>query len=273
MPDNIDLSRMQSVPVMGPNGYLRLHRHWREPDGSMWDDIWKNTSSADYWRNALKGRLMPEHKIFLKYMAPGAKVLEAGCGVGQVVIALRARGIDCHGLDFAQKTIEILNRQFPDLPFRLGDIRDLPYSDNSFDGYISLGVIEHFTEGQEKMLREAARVVKPGGCIFISVPALNGWRKFRSRFGLYDTAATEPFFEACYSVDELEQLLGNAGFRPVERSFINSVMTFVQETPLRPLYRHIEDLRYVRGAVDRVLRFVLPKSLFGHMVMVVATRK
>lgn len=49
-------------------------------------------------------------------------------------------------------------------------------------------------------------------------------------------------------------------------------MTFAQETPLRPFYLRIEDVRYVRGAVDRLLSLVLPESLFGHMVMMVARR-
>jgi ubiquinone/menaquinone biosynthesis C-methylase UbiE len=192
--------------------------------------------------------------------------------VGQVVLAMRANGYNCFGLDFASSTIQMLNNEFPDVPFHKGDIRCLPYEDKSFDGYVSLGVIEHFTEGQDLMLSEAARVVKPGGLIFVSVPALNGWRKFRCRFGLYDTEATDPFFESCLSVEEFELLLINAGFTPVERSFQNTVMTFAQETPVRPLYRYIEDIRYVRGAIDRLLRFMLPKSLFGHMIMVVGQR-
>jgi hypothetical protein len=85
MPDQIDLSKMQSVPVMGPYGYLRLHRHWREPDSSMWDDIWGNTSSREYWREALAGQLATDYKrLFLKYLPSGAKVLEAGCGLARL---------------------------------------------------------------------------------------------------------------------------------------------------------------------------------------------
>ena len=57
MPDQIDLSRMQSVPVIEPNGCLRLYRYWSEPDGAMWDDIWENTSFRTYWRDALNGLL------------------------------------------------------------------------------------------------------------------------------------------------------------------------------------------------------------------------
>lgn len=275
MPDQIDLSKMQSFPVMGTNGYDRLHRYWREPTGEMWDEIWNKTPSADYWSGSLSGQLASDQKrLFLKYLPKGSKLLEAGCGVGQVVLALRARGFDCYGLDFAENIIKLLNKQFPDVPFHCGDIRSLPYEDASFGGYISLGVIEHFTNGQDVMLNEAARVIKPGGYIFVSVPVLNKYRKLRIKLGLYgnQTEISQPFFESCLSVEELESLLRDAGFEPVERSYMNTVMTFAQESPIRPLYRLIEDVRYVRGAVDRALRLLLPKSWFGHMVMVVARR-
>jgi ubiquinone/menaquinone biosynthesis C-methylase UbiE len=211
-------------------------------------------------------------RLFLKYLSQGAKILEAGCGLGDIVLALRARDFGCYGLDFAGNVIKTLNENFPDMPFHRGDIRSLHYSDAFFDGYISLGVIEHFIEGQEGMLREAARVTKPGGYIFINVPALNAYRKLRCRYGFYAKKATEPFFEFCLSVDELKVLLRNAGFTPLEHSYQNTVMTFAQETPIRPLYRLIEDTRYIRSVVDRGLRLLLPKSWFGHMVMVVARR-
>lgn len=274
MPDLIDLSAMQSVPVMGPEGFIRLHRHWREPSDVMWDDIWKKTPSRDYWKYALSGRLAGDYeRLFFKYLANQSRLLEAGCGVGQVVLALRARGFDCYGLDFAEAVVDLLKENFPDVPIQRGDIRALPYPNSYFDGYISLGVIEHFVDGQKGMLEEAARVLKPGGYAFVSVPAFNEYRKLRSRLGLYCKQADLPFFESCISVEELKSLLSNAGFDPVEVSYQNTVMTFAQETPIRPLYRYIEDVRYVRGAVDRFLRLLLPKSWFGHMVMVVARKK
>lgn len=273
MPDFIDLSKMQSVPVMGPNGHQRLYRYWREPDGSMWDEVWANTSVRDFWKDALAGCIDADvGPLLFKYLPSEAKVLEAGCGVGHVVLAMRSKGYNCFGLDYAPEIIQVLKKEFPDIPFDQGDIRCLPYEDSSFDGYVSLGVIEHFTEGQEQMLREAARVVKPGGLLFVSVPALNAWRKQRCRLGLYDKVGTEPFFEACFSVEELEYLVRDSGFTPIEHIFFNPVMTFAQETVIRPLYRWIEDVRYVRGAVDRLLKLVLPKAMLGHMLMIVARR-
>jgi ubiquinone/menaquinone biosynthesis C-methylase UbiE len=175
-------------------------------------------------------------------------------------------------LKVAKNIIDTLNSAFPDVPFHQGDIRKLPYTDKTFDGLISLGVIEHFLDGQDQMLREAARVIKPGGHIFVSVPALNGYRKWKIKHGLYAKSATKPFFESCISVEELDSLLMSSGFSPVEHCYMNTVMTFAQETPLRPLYWHIEDVRYVRGIIDRILNLLIPKKIFGHMVMVVAKR-
>ena len=53
--------------------------------------------------------------------------------------------------------------------FQKSDIRALPHSNQLYDAYISLGVIEHFTDRQILILEEVARVIKIGG-IFVSVP-------------------------------------------------------------------------------------------------------
>ncbi|MBM4026930.1 MAG: class I SAM-dependent methyltransferase, partial [Planctomycetes bacterium] len=238
MPDQIDLSRMESVPVQGPNGYLRLHRYWRTADESLWDQIWDGTPSKDYWRHGLAGHLPGAYADpFRKHLEPKSAVLEAGCGLGHVVLALRQWGHDCHGLDYAERTVRELTRVFPDVPFKQGDIRLLPYEAGAFDAYISLGVIEHFTEGHEHMLAEARRVLRPGGRIFLSVPVLNAYRRLRIRLGTYRKASSAPFFEACFQTSELAFMLREAGFRVIEHRYQNPVMTFVQESPLRPLYR------------------------------------
>ena len=68
-------------------------------------------------------------------------------------------------------------------------------------------------------------------------------------------------------------LLDESGFDCMGFTYSNPVMTFVQETYLRSAYRVLEDVRYVRGAVDRTLNMFLPYNLFGHMVMVVGRKR
>ena len=185
MADQIDLSQVDSVGVE-VNGHLGIRRYWQAPTDNYWDDLWGHTPSKDYWGNAMTDflpRVVGE--LITLHMPEGGRILEAGCGVGHLVIGLRQRGYDCHGLDYAVHTINLLKERFPEVPFELGDIRSLPYASSFFNAYISLGVIEHFKEGQGQMLAEAARVLKPGGKILISVPAVNAYRLLRYKAGLY----------------------------------------------------------------------------------------
>ena len=272
MPDQIDLSKMDSVGLK-VKGHLRIRRYWLAATSGYWDDLWDHTASKEYWRNAMAG-LLPAglEGVICRYLSQGAKILEAGCGIGHLVIALRQKGYDCYGLDYAELTIDVLKGHFPEAPFTQGDIRNLPYESEFFDAYISLGVIEHFTEGQEQMLAEAARVLKPGGKILLSVPAVNAYRLWRYKVGLYKNSSDKPFFEDCYTLSELKNLLHEGGFSYLEHHYQNPVMTFVQESFLRPLYFFVEDTRFTRSIIDRTLNFILPKQWFGHMLLVVGEK-
>src|SRR5262249_47015842 len=92
---------------------------------------------------------------------PGAKLLEAGCGTGKYCLALSRLGYDMTGIDFARAGLEVLRRMAPMLTTVLGAVDDMPFPDASFDGALSLGVVEHFEEGPEKPIAELARVIRP----------------------------------------------------------------------------------------------------------------
>jgi ubiquinone/menaquinone biosynthesis C-methylase UbiE len=63
-----------------------------------------------------------------------------------------------------------------------GDVRCLPFKDNIFNGYISIGVIEHLKKEAdiEKVFIEAYRVLKPGGVAYFVVPNL--WQVIKQSF-------------------------------------------------------------------------------------------
>ena len=63
----------------------------------------------------------------------------------------------------------------------VGDILDIRYPDSSFEAYISMGVVEHFEDGPVPALKEAYRVLKPNGLIFVSTPTVNVIRKLIRR--------------------------------------------------------------------------------------------
>ncbi len=56
----------------------------------------------------------------------------------------------------------------------VGDGHRLPFPDETFDAVLSFAVLEHVADPAQ-VVREAARVLKPGGCVYIVVPFLQGY--------------------------------------------------------------------------------------------------
>jgi 2-polyprenyl-3-methyl-5-hydroxy-6-metoxy-1,4-benzoquinol methylase len=72
------------------------------------------------------------------------RILEGGCGDGHLVDAMNYWGYKVVGVDFAPKTVAKIKEVMPGLDVRLGDVQALDFEDEYFDGYWSMGVIEHF---------------------------------------------------------------------------------------------------------------------------------
>ena len=107
--------------------------------------------------------------------------MDAGCGFGKWVIYLKQRGYDIVGIDNSELAVAKLKDFDESLQVELGDILYIHYPDNSFDAYVSMGVVEHFEDGPTPALKEAYRLLKPGGLIFVSVPTVNVIRKLVRR--------------------------------------------------------------------------------------------
>ncbi|MGR3175966.1 MAG: class I SAM-dependent methyltransferase [Candidatus Scalindua sp.] len=187
------------------------------PAGSnLWEQHWEETykSSSEFYSRYASGHLghgLLKH-IFLKYIPRVGRILEAGCGLGQFVLALRARGYNCVGIDFAFKTILNLKKHFPDIPVMAGDICHLNMKDESLDAYISLGVVEHFREGPVTPLREAARVLKKGGTLIVSVPQAFPWRRLDAHSENTPLPEKAVFYQYAFSADEFREFLKATGF-------------------------------------------------------------
>jgi 2-polyprenyl-3-methyl-5-hydroxy-6-metoxy-1,4-benzoquinol methylase len=103
----------------------------------------------------------------LKTGEPGARILDIGCGVGQVVARLQSAGFEAHGVDVSQPNVNRA-RQVTER-CQVYDGKKLPYTDGYFASAGALNVLEHVEE-PEAFIKELVRVVKIGGRVVLSSP-------------------------------------------------------------------------------------------------------
>jgi ubiquinone/menaquinone biosynthesis C-methylase UbiE len=161
----------------------------RKANPDFWDQRWGVNEKITKIKNIKRSFVS---KITGKYITKrDGRILEGGCGKGHYVASLTNSGYQCIGLDFANQTVAALNKYIPELDIRHGDVRKLPFVDNYFIGYWSIGVIEHFWEGYEPIIKEASRVVSRNGYLFLIFPYMSFLRRLKARLGLYDEYSEE----------------------------------------------------------------------------------
>ena len=149
------------------------------PQSDLWDGMWTaRTIEQELEACDLE---MPARDLFLAYISKQGRAIDGGCGFGKWVIYLKRLGYVIIGIDNNEMAIAKLKDYDNSLQVELGDILNIHYPDNSFDAYISMGVVEHFEDGPIPALKEAHRVLKPDGLIFVSVPTVNTIRKLVRR--------------------------------------------------------------------------------------------
>lgn len=129
--------------------------------------VWE---SGDY--NHFSTYLLPGALEFLERLniPAGAKVLDIGCGAGQITIQMAKNGVDVTGVDLAQNLVDAGNEKARaeglEPMIQQGDAEALPHPDESFD--ISLSLIgSMFAPRPELVASEMVRVTKPGGKVIM----------------------------------------------------------------------------------------------------------
>ena len=109
----------------------------------------------------------------------GSKVLDYGCGAGEIVGRLRARGVDAYGCDAFYGGGSYRDAVPPDLIDRyvlaMADGR-IPFPDGAFDVVINNQVLEHVAD-LDAVVDEMARVLKPQGTVLSLFPDDTVWRE------------------------------------------------------------------------------------------------
>lgn len=213
-------------------------------------------------------------------------ILDIPCGEGAFVKRLQDRKITVSAAD-CQNIMKCQGA-----PFKVADMnKDLPYSDNTFDGVVCIDGLEHI-ERQFDFIRECRRVVKPGGFLIISTPNISSLRS-RWRFLLtgFHNKAKAPLNETApqplhhitmVSLPELRYRLETNGFTItkiaanrtkfaawvffflVPFAYLRTVVVFRKET-------HNDTLKRINQEMLKQL-FSIP-ALFGETLIVKARKK
>jgi SAM-dependent methyltransferase len=109
--------------------------------------------------------------------SPPARILDVGGGPGIHAAWLTDEGFEVQVVDLSSRHVEKVRTV--GVTAEVGDATSLAHADNSFDVVLLLGPLYHLTEreGRLQALREARRVVRPGGLVFVA-----GINRFASLF-------------------------------------------------------------------------------------------
>ena len=264
MPDYYWLKHIKHVSAN------RLVWNAEEPDEKFWDAHWRQRVTPAYFMEAAAIKLQDDEtgRVLLKYISKQGTHLEAGCGAGYWVAALTGHGYRVDGIEYAEDLVKLVRLTAPSLSVRFGDALNIGVGDETYDSYLSFGVVEHRRDGPLPFLREARRVIRPGGVICISVPFFGPIRRCKARCGFYQKDAPgRTFFQYAFTASEFSAFLKEAGF---------------EEPKVYPLFPHrllIEEswiyrkLVYLRGG--RLIKQFFSNLVAGrdgHMALFVAKR-
>lgn len=115
------------------------------------------------------------------------------------------------GVDYAEEPLRFSEENFLSNFWVKCDVQQLAPPNECIDGYLSLGVLEHFREEPESIIAEINRVLKPGRILFVTVPSRNIIRNFKAKFGFYPRLENEPesleFYQYFMDRSEMNTLL------------------------------------------------------------------
>jgi len=209
----MSVNEMTRVPVHALSGDAN-GRIWGAR-AAAWAEIQEPQCAAAY------------HAVFDKAVVGSeTRLLDAGCGAGLALTLAADLGAHIAGMDASDALLAVARTRLPGVPLEHGDLEVLPFADDSFDVVTGFNAFQYAAD-PVTALREARRVTRPGGKVFIMT-----WGAPGSMEATALVAALKPLLPppppnaggpfALSEPGKLEELAAAAGLTPVEAFDVDS---------------------------------------------------
>ncbi|HZU14006.1 MAG TPA: class I SAM-dependent methyltransferase [Chloroflexota bacterium] len=215
----------------------------------------------------------------------GSRVLDLGCAFG-FGTRLPARRYETYGHDLDPTYIERARTAVPHALFTCGPASEVPYPNGYFDGLLLLDVLEHVPD-DTAVVREVARLLRPGGKLVLSVPnrgalagldSLNVYARLLpwARPPTDDPSWPQSPVHRHYDADRLAELLA-PDFQMTERQYTGLGLAELIHLPLllglRPFLPGIHAIAQYLYFGAYLAEDLIPAGSWGYHLMVGAERK
>lgn len=182
-----NLSRLTIASNDNSSGLSEKVRNLFNDRAESWSDNYRT-------RGKLNWRLHQFCNVVVEAASPPARVLDFGCGTGQLAKHLEKRNYQVTACDIADRMIVKARQNFRDsgiVWIRLAaNWQRLPLAARTFDAVVASSVLEYVAE-PEKVFRELARVLRDGGVLIFNVPNPNHARRKREQW--FNRTTTRPW--------------------------------------------------------------------------------
>ncbi len=179
------------------------------------------------------------------YLPQGIRVLDAGCGNGRHLLPL-SRMYRTVGIDIS-KTALVASRTYLEKSGQhsehlVSSVTSLPFDDDSFDGIVCYGVLQHlFADERHVAMSEFKRVLSPGGLLFFEAFGVDDMRYGGEEVEPHTFLRKSGLIYHYFTIEEVESLLEN--FEIIKLEDVRSEKIFRGKLYPRHMIKGIARLR------------------------------
>jgi 2-polyprenyl-3-methyl-5-hydroxy-6-metoxy-1,4-benzoquinol methylase len=142
-----------------------------EKIAATWDFFSENRAGSTWYFSSHAGRWIVK-RVDRELALKGKRVLDFGCGRGDLLQHLFTRGIAARGFELSEESARTTSERFATEPLFQGVATErTDLEDHSFDVIFLVEVIEHLLDDQiEPVLSEVRRLLAPGGAVVVTCP-------------------------------------------------------------------------------------------------------